>query len=86
MPFSQDETQRLLLYAQSKWRRPNCQLCGHNQWAVDGPVQVPTSFRAGTFEAILGATAPSLPCAAFTCRVCGNTVLVNLIIAGVVQQ
>ncbi len=44
------------------------------------------SHTPGSFEAVVGVAKQTMPCAAFTCRNCGNTIFVNLLVAGLVQQ
>lgn len=86
MPLEPDQLHRLLKFTRARWKSPSCQLCAANEWAVDGIVAITVEHRPNSFEAVMGAAKQTLPCAAFTCRNCGNTVLVNLIIAGLMPQ
>lgn len=64
-----------------RWASKKCPMCQTNNWelvgyitliAVDSPGKV---YFAG----------PTLPCAAAICQHCGNTILINLVAAGLVR-
>ncbi len=57
-------------------------MCGTNQWQVVGYTAVSTTTTPGYFSL----QGPALPSAAVVCLNCGNTVFVNLFIAGVVSN
>lgn len=86
MSFTPVERNHLLAFTQSHWGTPHCKLCGQNTWAIDGPVELTMGHTPGSFEAVVGTAKQTMPCAAFTCRYCGNTIFVNLLVAGLVQQ
>lgn len=81
MPLPPGHLQALLAFTRKHWRSPACQLCGHNEWAIDGPAEITLPYPRGSFEHAMKSP-PALACAAFTCRYCGNTVLVNMVVAG----
>jgi hypothetical protein len=60
------------------WARRECVQCGMNNWATHGYI---TLTIADTLGSAVGASI--LPTAAAVCQVCGNTVLINLVVAGV---
>jgi hypothetical protein len=60
------------------WATKECLQCGLNNWAMHGYI---TLTIADTLGGIQGASI--LPTAAAVCQVCGNTVLINLVVAGV---
>lgn len=62
------------------WTSRTCPMCGSNRWAVHAYVPVELSPR---IEAVWGGQV--LPSAGIVCQTCGNTVLVNLIVAGVLK-
>jgi hypothetical protein len=70
--------QQLSEHIQRTWRTNACALCGQSTWMIHGYVTVPLASEpaAQTRDAVL-------PTAAAVCRHCGNTVLINLVIAGV---
>ena len=57
-------------------RMPNCPICTKNNWELARGF-VSLSLSEDPRQAALGGT--MLPCAVIVCRVCGNTVLMNLI-------
>lgn len=64
-----------------KWKNKNCLLCGANAWAINGYVTL-TMSNVPTEQVIGGGVV--LPSAAVICRNCGNTHIINLVIAGLV--
>lgn len=56
-------------------------MCGSLSWAIHGYYPVLLSDDPKT----LAVGGPSLPCAVVLCTVCGNMVLVNLLVAGVLS-
>jgi hypothetical protein len=60
------------------WVRKECLQCGAYNWALHGYI---TLTIADTLGSSIGASI--LPTAAAVCQVCGNTVLINLVVAGV---
>lgn len=88
-----EETKKLLDHLNVKWKAKSCFACGENAWETHGYVHlavdpmkrhVPDFMGFAAFGGILGG-ALHLPSAAVICRGCGVTVLVNLVVAGVVQ-
>jgi hypothetical protein len=78
MPLAADDTQKLLAFINSRWKSKLCLICGDNGWAIHGVLQLGVSEPRELVPA-----GQSLPCAAMVCQVCGNTVLVNLVVAGI---
>ena len=75
-----DQLAALTAHINRTWVRKNCQLCDSNNWVLHGYV---TLIVADTLGLVLGA--PVMPSAAAVCQVCGHTVLINLLVARVVQ-
>ena len=72
----------LLDFLQAKWQNRPCPMCGGGPWQVeDTPYQL-TQFQQGGF--LIGA--PVVPVAVITCGNCGNTVLVNALLAKVIPS
>lgn len=65
-----------------KTHPPICPLCGGNKWNVTDAV----FFLPEFFEDSVRFNARSIPVIPFTCTVCGNTLFVNAIIAGVLDK
>jgi hypothetical protein len=78
--LSPDQQETLKRFLNTKWRNKNCQLCNFNTWDIHGIVSLSIADQVG---AVFGG--PSLPMAAMLCKNCGHTVLVNLMVAGVLQ-
>ena len=60
------------------WQSPACLLCGCTVWEAHGHVTVLLSDVPGTLTGITD----GLPTVALVCQRCGNTVFVNLVVAG----
>ena len=62
-------------------------MCGKCSWQVEGVVRLPVNAFPSTSAASGENSTPlSLPTAAFICGICGNTILVNWVLAGVVER
>ncbi len=74
-----DETLRRKVTEHLKrtWRSNACLLCGCTVWEIHGHVTVILGDAPGT---VAGAS-EGLPSVAMVCQRCGNTVLVNLVVA-----
>jgi hypothetical protein len=78
MPLSKEAADALAGHIHRTWTRKECLQCGTNNWALHGYITLITADNLGV---ALGA--PILPSAAAVCQMCGNTVLINLVVAGV---
>lgn len=81
MALNTTQQRQVVEFLNKKRKHHACPKCNENTWAVEGVVQMSLQSEVGTF--ILGG--PFLPLATVTCRNCGHTDLVNLVIAGVIQ-
>lgn len=83
MEEAQFEQGKLLEYLRQKWgeERP-CQMCGHKEWAAADKVFELRAFKGG----ILMVGGPVTPVIPIACTNCGNTVLVNAIVAGLLKK
>jgi len=83
MKLTSEQYQKLVAYVQSKWKAPyRCASCEANQWSVPDELFQLMQYTPGSI-AIGG---PVIPFAPVTCTNCGNTILINAIIAGLVDQ
>jgi hypothetical protein len=81
MALSQEQMRALIAFVNERWSgNAACRQCGQNNWSIDSYVLHPLSPAPTTVT--LGAGV--LPSAAFVCKNCGNTLFVNLVVAGVV--
>ena len=75
------QRERAAKWASERWKRPaDCIVCGSNNWTI-GDVLELRPFRGGNFVIGRGPIFPVFP---VTCNVCGNTVFINAVAAGVV--
>jgi predicted RNA-binding Zn-ribbon protein involved in translation (DUF1610 family) len=79
MALTPEATARITEHLKAKWKFP-CPMCRSNEWTLNGYVALPLADQPNTI--IIGGGAV-LPAVAVVCRNCGNTVLVNAVIAGI---
>jgi len=78
---AQFDSDKFIKLLNEKWGGRKCPMCGGGPWNVqDSPFQL-MKFNEG--KIVVGG--PLIPVIPVSCRNCGNTVLVNAIIAGVVE-
>jgi len=77
----ESDVQRLVLWVNAKWRNKECRLCGKNAWAAPQLVSLQVQPVLGSY--VIGGT--QLPTAAVVCTNCGNTELINLIVATIAK-
>ncbi len=74
------DSQKVIEFLNEKWNDRTCPMCGEGNWNVQDHVFQLIVFSEGTM--IVGG--PVVPLIPVSCGNCGNTVLVNAIIAGAV--
>ncbi len=72
---------KMLSYLQEKWGDRQCPMCGKGPLTVQDKVFQLTEFHHGSL--VMGG--PLVPIVPVVCNNCGNTILVNAIIAGAIQ-
>jgi hypothetical protein len=72
----------LLAHFTKKWRNRTCPVCGTARWDLQGHITLTLADKPGEHQFIVGG--PGMPCVAAICQECGNTLLFNLVVAGVV--
>lgn len=92
---------KLLDFLQSRWKDQRCPLCGHDEWAVqprlfalrtlhdrravvERSVREPVAPETPTED--VGPTEDVVPVVPVVCKSCGNTVLVNAVVANMVED
>jgi hypothetical protein len=60
------------------WRHSACLHCGSATWELHGHITILLSDTVGA----VAAPSAGLPSVAMVCQRCGNTVLINLVVAG----
>jgi hypothetical protein len=76
-----DQQQQLVKFLNERRKNHLCPRCGENNWSVNGQIRLSVQ-DIGDATIVIGG--PTMPLAAFSCRVCAHTEFVNLIIAGVI--
>lgn len=78
-------TDKVIKYLQKKWRGSGCPMCGGNQWNVPEKIFELREFNDGNLM-IGGPNGAVLPVIPITCRNCGNTVFINALFAGLLEE
>ena len=73
---------RVLADLRTKWAGRPCQMCGQGNWNISDKLFEIRELQKGAF--VLGG--PIIPLIPIVCTYCGNTLLVNAIVAGVVPS
>ena len=82
MKLNPEQSEKALAFIKSKWKPPiKCSCCGSNNWSVTSNVFQLISYTAAG-SPVGGPVVPLFP---VTCNNCGNTILINAIIAGLVE-
>lgn len=81
--MSNIDSEKLIQHLKTKWAGRNCPLCNKGNWNVSDKVYELREFHGGNL--IIGGT-PIVPVLPVTCDNCGNTILVNSIVAGLTNQ
>ncbi len=73
-------TEKLIQHLNDKWKTQPCPLCGARQWNVQDKSFELREFHGGSI--VIG-PGPIIPVIPVICANCGNTILVNSLVAGV---
>ncbi|MBI2175021.1 MAG: hypothetical protein HYU33_07475 [Candidatus Omnitrophica bacterium] len=76
------DSQALIKYLNEKWAGRKCAQCGVGNWQIQDSLFELRQFSGGGL--VVGG--PLIPVVPVTCANCGNTVLVNAILAGVLPK
>jgi len=76
------DTKKFLQHLNAKWAGRPCAQCGASAWQVQDSTFELRGFSGGN----LVISGPIIPLIPVTCSSCGNTVLINAILAGVVER
>jgi len=77
------DSSKLIQHLNTKWQNRPCPLCGARQWNVQDKIFELREFHGGNL--VLGA-GPIIPVIPVICTNCGNTVLVNPLVAGITVE
>jgi hypothetical protein len=81
--MSEVDADKLINHLKHKWSGANCPLCKSGNWNVSDRVYELREHHGGGI--VIGG-GPVVPIVPITCDNCGNTVLVNSIVAGLTEQ
>lgn len=82
MKLNAAQHSQLVAHLAGKWKAPvSCSVCKSNDWDVPIEVYELREFHGGNM--VIGGGSSLIPVSPVTCKVCGNTVLINPLIAGV---
>ncbi len=68
-------------FINTKWTTKKCHLCAANDWAIRGYVLLPIGDK---LHLVIGQEV--LPSVVVVCKNCGNTHVINAVIAGAVSE
>lgn len=75
------ESKKVISFLSEKWGEKKCPMCNHDAWEVQDKVFQLSEFHQGNL--VVGG--PLVPVIPVTCTNCGNTILVNALIAGAID-
>ena len=78
------DSNQMIQFLNEKWTGTPCPYCRGTEWNVEGKVFELREFNKGDMY-IGGPNSSIVPVVPVTCNNCGNTVMVNALIAGVVE-
>lgn len=81
--MSKVDSERIIQYLQEKWKSAPCPMCGKNHWSVQENAFELREYRDGNM--VIGGV-PIIPVIPIICSNCGNTILINAILAGLVKR
>jgi hypothetical protein len=81
--MSEVDSDKLINHLKDKWGGANCPICKSGSWNVSDRVYELREYHGGNM--VLGG-GPIVPIVPVTCSNCGNTILVNSIVAGLTEQ
>ena len=82
MKLNDKQHQQLNEHIKKSWKPPaTCQVCKSNNWNIADSVYELREFHGG--DLVVGGSGGIVPLCPVTCNTCGNTVLINPLIAGI---
>ena len=80
MALEQATIQKIVEHLKRTWTVQACPMCRNNNWEIHGQV----TLTLGATPGRASAAGQILPCAVVICQVCGNSVIINLVVAGII--
>lgn len=75
--------EKVVQHLNSKWGNRPCSMCGSNSWNVSDKIYELREFHGGNL--VLGSE-PIFPVIPVSCNNCGNSVMVNALLAGAIER
>lgn len=76
-------SEKLLRELNNKWQGRSCPMCMNASWLVSDKIFELREYKDGNM--VIGGT-PIQPVIPITCESCGNTILVNPLIVGCIEE
>jgi hypothetical protein len=80
MGFDATTIERIIQHLKGSWTVQACPMCKKSNWEVHGPI----TLSLGVSDNSVG-LGQNLPCAAIVCQSCGNSLIINLVVAGIMR-
>lgn len=77
--------EKLIKFINNKWRNQLCPMCGQRVWNVSDKIFEIREFNDGNMV-IGGPDSSIMPVIPITCNNCGNTILINALVAELVEK
>jgi hypothetical protein len=77
------KSEKFIAHLKLKWHGRNCPMCQAGNWNISDRVFELREYHGGSF--VVGGS-PIVPVVPVTCDNCGNTILVNAIVADAVEK
>ena len=82
MKLSEEQHKKLVEFVRNRWKTPvGCPVCRENNWSVSREVYELREFHGGGM--VVGGNSAIAPICPVTCGNCGNTLLINALVAHV---
>ena len=78
--MNDNDKSKPIKHLEDKWSSQNCQMCGHISWNIPSEAYEIREFHGG---GLVFGPVPIVPVLPITCSNCGNTILVDSIVAGI---
>ncbi len=82
--MSEVNSEKIIKHLKEKWKGRACPMCGIGNWNISDKMFELREFHGGNM--VMGGNSSVAPVATVTCDNCGNTVLVNGIVAGLTEH
>lgn len=75
--------EKVIQHLNQKWGNRACPMCGSSKWNVSDNVYELREFHGGNL--VLG-NGPIFPVIPVSCNNCGNSVMINALVAGAIER